>query len=149
MDFQLCAVSVTLPLLEYKCSPTYINLHYSLKNNYLYGRFTIVTGMKLSLWLIKYSVMKSCGEWDAILLILHLGTREKKLVSLTPRLLFSRRSSSYPFNKKPRGTPKVILAFLRKENTRISRELENMFKNKIWKRCSGSVAKMMCQGSNQ
>jgi len=62
MHFQPCAVSVTLPLLEYKCSPTYINLHYSLKYNYLYGIFIIVTGVKLSLWLIKHSVMISCGE---------------------------------------------------------------------------------------
>jgi len=144
MDFQLCELSVALFFLEYKCNPRYITLLQSLKNNYLYGRFLIVMGVKLSLWLIKYSVMKSYGEWDAILHIPHLETWEKKLVSLTPLLLFFRRSSSYLINKKPRGKPQVILVFLRKEKIWFSRELENMFKIKILKRCSGSVAKMMC-----
>jgi hypothetical protein len=72
MDFQLCPISVALPLLEYKYNPRYITLHHSLKNNYLCARFIIVMGVKFSLRLIKYRVMKSCG--DAILHILHLGT---------------------------------------------------------------------------
>lgn len=93
--------------------------------------------------------MKSCGEWNTILCIIHLGTWEKKVVSLTTRLLFFWRSSSYPFNKNPRLTPQMILVFLTKENIWVSRGKENIFKKKIWKRCSDSVAKTMCQGSNQ
>ena len=111
--------------------------------------FIIVTGVKLSLWLIKRGVMKFCGEWDAILRILHLGTWEKKVISLAQKLLSFWRSSTYRINKNPRGTPQIILVFLRKENIWVPRGKENVFRNKICKRCSGSVAKMICQDSNQ
>lgn len=39
--------------------------------------------------------------------------------------------------------------FWEKKTCEFLREKETCLKTKIWKRCSGSVAKMMCQGSNQ